>query len=409
MAETAYVEGPGFLDPWIGVQEFSSFKAGEIIKDERKNLQDFAETMKDEAMGALQDLREEGDKGIDVSIDSGLFNDLPPTPSLGDITIPSAPDVNFPSVSLDPPSVDSITPPSPVDIPADASVDEEVMRRLRDEFYNELEEFGGYAPPIERAIYDRARTRREADLKQKKDDAASQLAKRGFPAPPGTLNAVQRRYDVEDHREETDQNRDIVQQQAELDRRKWETLMTVGQNLNNYFLQKAQFQAQTGIDKARYQMQFALDIFSSKLRKGEVQSTIMQNEVQAYAEKARMEALKLDAYRTTIQGKQAQASVKQSEAQIYSSLVDAQARQATSKADIQVKRADIKLRELDHSRQIADSMATLTSQVAASAMTAINISTQLSGSEQESRSMSARVSASRQDGVMHDYSASLSA
>jgi hypothetical protein len=291
----------------------------------------------------------------------------------------------------------------------DLVFDNDVISYLKEKLLEDLKAPGGYSPEVERGIYDRARTRREADLQEKKSQARSEMAKRGYPAPPGALNAVLRRYDVEDHREETNLNRDIVQQQAELARQKYEFLMQTGVSIDAALRERAVQQAQTAMEKARLQMQFALDVFSGKLRKAEAQAGLLQTEAQIASEKARLENLRFEAYASQIQGIQTKADLERIKAQIFSEIRQAE----TSKYSLQLDQDRVNLEYAaqiaNHRRSVAENAATIASQLAASAMTAVSTSAQISGSEAESKSSSYGMNISRSDGVYHQYSASLSA
>lgn len=382
-------------------------KAQEVVENHFDDSQQFAERVRDMALNMMRNLQnEDAMPGLSSKDRNFEFDSTPPT--ISDLTVPEPPDnMQIPSIKGEPPEIGDIEPPTAMNIPADISFDSDVINRLKEKLLEDLGSPDGYSPEVEQAIYDRARSRREADLKEKKEQAASDLAKRGFPAPPGTLHALRRRYDVEDHREETDLNRDIAKQQADLARQKYEFLMQTGVNIEAALRERAVQRAQTAMEKARLQMQFALDVFSSKLRKAEAQSTIYQAEVQAVAEKARVESLRFEAYSSQIQGVQSKAELDRIKTQIFS-----EKRQAESdKFRLQLDQDRLAVEEAtyrqQHNRSIAESAAQIASQLASSAMTAVNTSAQLSGNESQQDSKSYQMSLSRNDGVSHRYSASV--
>ena len=310
LTTTAYI--PGKL-PYHG-----EMKAQKVVETRFDDSQQFAERVRDIALEMMRNLQ-----NIDalpgLSNRNRNFEFYSKPPSVSDLTVPEPPeDMRVPPSSGEPPNIDDIDPPTAMSIPADLSFDSDVINRLKEKLLEDLGSPEGYSPEVEQAIYDRARSRREADLKEKKEQAASDLAKRGFPAPPGTLHALRCRYDVEDHREETDLNRDIIRQQADLARQKYEFLMQTGVNIEAALRERAVQRAQTAMEKARLQMQFALDVFSSRLRKAEAQSTIYQTEAQVMAERARVESLRFEAYSSQIQGVQSKAELERIKAQIFS-------------------------------------------------------------------------------------------
>lgn len=372
----------------------------EIVQNHFDDSQQFAERTRDMALEMMRNLQNVNAlPGLSVQDRDFQFST---PPSVSDLTVPEPPDnIQIPALKGEIPSIDDIEPPAAMNIPADISFDNDVANKLKEKFFEDLKSPNGYSPEVERAIYDRARSRREADLQAKKDQAASDLAKRGFPAPPGALHAIKRRYDVEDHREETDLNRDIVREQADLARQKYEFLMQTGVNLDQAFRERAVQQAQTAMEKARLQMQFALDVFSSRLRKAEAQSTIFQTEAQIRAEQARVESLRFEAYSSQIQGVQSKAELERIKAQIFSERRQAE----TSKYSLQLEQDKLALDNAayrqQHNRSIAEQAANIASQLAASAMTAVSTSASISEDQGYSQSFDYGMSLSRQDGISY--------
>ena len=403
--ETDLTQTSGGYVPVISPAGFD-FQATDLVQNHFEDSQQFSERVRDMALEMMRNLQNT-DALPGLSSQDRDFQFSKP-PSVSDLTVPEPPDnLQVPALKGEVPNIDDIEPPAAMNIPADISFDNDVADRLKKEFLESLKSPGGYSPEVERAIYDRARSRREADLKAKKDQAASDLAKRGFPAPPGALHALRRRYDIEDHREETDLNRDIVREQADLARQKYEFLMQTGINLDQAFRERAVQQAQTAMEKARLQMQFALDVFSSRLRKAEAQSTIFQTEAQIRAEQARVESLRFEAYSSQIQGVQSKAELERIKAQIFSETRQAE----TSKYNLQIEQDRLELENAayrqQHYRSIAEQAANIASQLAASAMTAVSTQASISGDQSEMQGIDYRLSLSRQDGVHHSYQASL--
>jgi hypothetical protein len=410
MADTELIQaGRGSGDGSIPVISPAGFDlaAQEYVGRRFEDSQEFSERTRDMALEMMRNLQ-------NVDALPGLSNQdrdfqFSTPPSVSDLTVPEPPDnIQVPALKGEIPNIDDIEPPAAMNIPADISFDNDVANKLKEKFFEDLKSPSGYSPEVERAIYDRARSRREADLQAKKDQAASDLAKRGFPAPPGALHAIKRRYDVEDHREETDLNRDIIREQADLARQKYEFLMQTGVNLDQAFRERAVQQAQTVMEKARLQMQFALDVFSSRLRKAEAQSTIFQTEAQIRAEQARVESLRFEAYSSQIQGVQSKAELERIKAQIFSEKRQAE----TSKYSLQLEQDKLALDNAayrqQHNRSIAEQAANIASQLAGSAMTAVSTSAQISGDQSYMQGVDYRMSLSRNDQVTHYYSGDLS-
>jgi len=398
ISTNGYLHVPGgYFAGDLAVQEY--------VENKIDDSQDFAEKTREMALQMMRNLSSESFPGLS-NVDHNFEYSVRP-PEIRELTVPDPPsNRTFPPFDGEVPRIGDLEPPDVPEIIVDMNVPGDVLASLRDEFFEGLRAPSGYSPEVEQGIYDRARSRRKDDLRQKKDAAYNEFAKRGFSGPPGALQELLLRYDIEDHREETDLNRDIIKQQADLVRQKYELLMQLGQNLNTYLLEKARFQAGTAMEKAKAQLQFALDVFSSKLRKAETQSTILQSEVQLYAEQARMESLKIDIYKAQIEGVQSEAELEKIKAQIFSEV---------SRADVEMNRLKLEQDRLnvessiskqEHQRAIAQASANIAAQLAASAMTAVSTSAQISGSQNEQRSRSVQAGVSRTDGVYYNYSGS---
>lgn len=379
--------------------------AQHFVETKFEDSQGFAERTRSMALDMMRNLSNEQFTGLDRA--DREFDFQLKTPEMPDLVVPDPPsNLKIPQFSGEIPKIGNLEPPDATEMLVDTNVPGDVLESLKNEFFEGFKVPEGYSPEVEQGIYDRARSRREADLRHKKDAAYNEFAKRGFSGPPGALQELLQRYDIEDHREETDLNRDIIKQQADLVRQKYEFLMQLGQNLNTHLLERARFQAGTAMEKARLQLQFALDVFSSKLRKAEIQSTLLQAEVQIYAEQARMESLKFDAYRSQIQGVQTKAELERIKTQIFSEV--RQATSETHRLQLEQDRMNIEsaIRKQEHQRSIAESSANIAAQLAASAMTAVSTSAQISGTQSEQRSRSYQAGITRNDGVYYQYTGS---
>ncbi len=382
---------------------YTKFKAEDYIGDKFEDSQEFAEQSREIALNMLARLQAMSPiRGFTFSGQNIEFDAKPP--EVDDITIPAPPDsFSIPAFTGEFPDIDHIMPPTMRDPPVDLVYDDDVLERIKFEVMEGLKDPTGYSPPVEQAIYDRARSRRRADLEEKKEQVASDLAKRDFPAPPGTLHALRLRYDTEDHREEANLERDIAQQQADLARGKWELLLQTGVNVDQALRERAVQKAQTAMEKYRLSTQFALDHFASRLRWAEAKGGLLQSEVQLYGEKARVESLKFEAYRSQIQGVQSRAELDRIRAQIFSEVRQAE----YGKYQLLLEQDRLNLehtaREAEHKRSIAEQTASVAAQLAASAMTAVNTTASLSGAQSDSNAYSYSASVSRNDGISYSY------
>ena len=372
-----------------------------FVEDRFETSQDYAEKMKNLAGELINEMREFDVLPGSTLPDRNFEFDLD-YPQISGITVPEPPSVDYPTMDLPSfPDIEGLVTPSPQSINIEADIPGEVRDKLKQEFFEGLKAPIGYSLEVEQGIYDRARSRREADLKQKKDDTLAQFAKRGFLAPPGAALELQKQYDIEDHREETNLNRDIAQQQEDLARQMYDLFIQAGLNLESHILQRAQIEAQNAMEEARLEMQFIIDTFGQELRKAEIQGSLISSEIQVYAEQARLESLKLDAYQSQIQGVQSRAELERIKAQILGEKRQALSDQYNLQMQQDQQNLTLAQSRAEHRRAIAEHVSQVVSQLAASAMTAVSTSAQISGQASDYAQYSYQMSLSRSDGIRY--------
>ena len=390
---------------------YSSFLAGRILTGDGEeesgpfsgeeggliaDSQDFAEKARDKALTKVEQLNTSLG-GLDVSLGASVPDELSISkPDFSDITIPEKPDVEYTDSTLSFPNLEGFTPPAVTSLPSGATVPTEIINRLKEEFGEGLDP-EGYSPDVERAIYDRARTRREADLQQKKNQATAQMAKRGFLAPPGALHDLLLQYDVEGHREETDLNRDIVRTQADLIRQRYEQILALGQQLAQVDINVEELENRTAMERARQQYQFALERFNAELRTAEAQGNLAQAEIQHISAKMQIEQIKVDAFRAEIQGRQARVDLESAKGQVYASMAQAEATLGSAQADLAKAESDMKVAKFEAQNRATQEAANVCAQLAASAMSAVNASVQLSGQQSDHNQHSYSLDVGRRD------------
>ena len=390
---------------------YSSFLAGKILTgdgDEElapfsgdeggliADSQSFAEKSRDKALEKIEQL-DTSLSSLDTTLQVSVPNELSTSkPDFSDLIIPEAPDVEYADSTLSFPNLEGFTPPAVTSLPSGATVPTEITNRLKEEFGEGLDP-EGYSPDVERAIYDRARTRREADLQQKKNQATAQMAKRGFLAPPGALHDLLLQYDVEGHREEADLNRDIIKTQADLIRQRYEQILTLGQQLAQIDISVEELENRTAMERARQQYQFALERFNAELRTAEAQGNLAQTEIQHISAKMQIEQIKIDAFRAEIQGQQARVDLESAKGQVYASMAQAEATLGSAQADLAKAESDMKVAKFEAQNRATQEAANICAQLAASAMSAVNASVQLSGQQSDHNQHSYSLSVGRRD------------
>lgn len=399
MSDLQITKSDGYIP--ILTYAFTDFMAADHVEDRFTDALQYAHEARERALLAMENLAGTGVvPGLEYKDRNFEFTGLD-APDVSGIEYPDAPaPINIPAFQGEFPNLDTLTAPNGEEITFDEPYIPDLKNRLLQEFLSGLEDPDGtYSPEVEQAIYERARSRREADLNQKKNAAYNDFAKRGFAGPPGALARLLQFYDTEDHREEENLNRDIIKTQADLARQRYEFIVQSGLNLETSLLERARQRATNTLEQSRLQAQQAMDIFNTKLRKAEIHGSLLQSEVALYAEQARMEMLKVDEYKARIQAATSKGELERIKAQIFSEL--RQAKSDTFRFELEQDRQnmEVAIQKQSHQREIATQVANIAAQLAASALTSVSASASLSGSQSDSASKSYSTGIHRSDSV----------
>lgn len=213
----------------------------------------------------------------------------------------------------------------------------------------------GILPSVEQAIWDRGRAREAVASNRKAQEAIRTFAMRGFPKPPGALSLELQDAAQEAQNNDVTLNRDIIIKQAELEqsnrRFSFEQAWKVEEGSIAYTTQ----QMQRALDKATQYQKFVNEIF--------------HEQVTEYGVKA----------------------------QVYSARVSGETMAFKAKTDMQVAEANIRIeaarvqlqtwiQEITVLVEAVKAGATVSAQLAASALSSINLSGQLADHNQNSAS-----------------------
>ncbi len=219
----------------------------------------------------------------------------------------------------------------------------------------------GLGAAAEAALWARMRGRNDAKNESAYAEAQNFFAARGYDVPPGVLSGRLLQVQAEILRSETDLNNDITVEQARLTQE------------NEKFIYELALKAVTdyyrnSIEAVAAQNKNVVDVFLGQMEgyKVDVQAEASRVDALAKVINALMEGYKADA--------QAQGILVEAKAKV----VDSEIRQQVAKAEIELKLADIDIQvaKFVWSTQIEvfKAIATVASQLAASAMAAVNAS-----------------------------------
>lgn len=255
---------------------------------------------------------------------------LPAVPTLQSLAIPAAPTVSIPTFSSALPTADLVAPTavfSYVERDYSSSLLDAMKTKLMSDLVN-----GGYGiePADEDALWNRAREREMRNCEASIQDAARQMAARGFAAPPGAMFAQMDAIRQAAMERASDLSREIALKRADLyvENRKFTIaqIRDVEQMLIAYWgsmmersLNAAKAVVETGIATYNAQVaaaQYRLDRYKAAGQVYEVVLKAALANLEAY--KAQVEGLKLaadvqriyaDVYRTQLEGVNALANI----------------------------------------------------------------------------------------------------
>jgi hypothetical protein len=151
----------------------------------------------------------------------------------------------------------------------------------------------GILPSVEQAIYDRGRAREVVVSNRKAAEAVRQYAMRGFQKPPGALS-----LEIQDAMQEAQNtsvtlNRDIIIKQAELEQTNRRFSFEQSWKMEEGMIAYTNQQMQRALDKAKILQQFIIDIFQQQVAEYGVQGQIygarVGAEVNAFNAKTNMQ------------------------------------------------------------------------------------------------------------------------
>jgi hypothetical protein len=280
----------------------------------------------------------------------------------------------------------------------------------------------GLAPAVEQAIYDRARTRQQADRDAKYQQLNNTMLGRHFQFPSGAMASALTDYYAESIRMDADINNNIVVSQGELAQKNSQFMMQIAVELEKLIRQTASESDNRSLEHVKSKATLLIQDYAERVRayvamwegkKARVQAqaeslkgVIEGNKGQVEIFKAQYEALKTnveavsasnkahtDVYLGEIQGfseaEKAMAARNSSGVEVIKAKVlaaELEVRAATAEAEQTVRgyASEMGLRE-----QVASDMAKIAAQVAASMISAVNANVSMGDSVNRSSSVSA--------------------
>lgn len=188
----------------------------------------------------------------------------------------------------------------------------------------------GLDEAVETAIYERSRTKQDAEARRTQSDAWDSAAKRGFTIPPGTLLAGLRNARQAAADNNAQAAREIVVLQAELEQKNVQFAITQSQNLRSTVLQASIGFHQNlitingqALEYAKNVANILVEVYNVATRAFGLQLDAYKTEALVYDTRLKSALAGIELYRLEIEALKAMTDVDQTKVAIYSARVEA--------------------------------------------------------------------------------------
>lgn len=200
----------------------------------------------------------------------------------------------------------------------------EQMAAIEEQLEAFLQGGTGFTPAVENAIYERARSKNNAESRRARDTAYSDAARMGFTMPPGALlSAVQvSRQAAFDNNAQA--NREIVVKQAELEQQNLQFAVTQSMNLRqtvlsaslNYHQNLITINGQA-LDTAKAMVANILEVYNASVRAFGLRLDAYRADAAVYETKLKGAMASIDLYKAEIDALQAMTNVDRARIDVY--------------------------------------------------------------------------------------------
>lgn len=312
---------------------------------------------------------------------AALDNPFPTEPTLTTITMPAAPSLALPSLTAEAPTDDTEAPTgladqfvarfreiSPVFTDAVEGQVDAMVAKYNPQFHTQMAAIEsqlstymaggtGLDPDVEDAIYERARSKADAEARRAIDTAFNEAAARGFTIPTGAAIAGARRSRQAAADINAQAQREIVVMQAEMEQKNLQFAMQQSQALRQMILSAALNYHGNLIQINGQALQYAqavvgqlVEAYNVQVRAFGVRVDAYRAQVSAYEARLRGTMAAVDLYKAEIDAQQALLSADKAKIDLYRSRIDALdvlAKVYRSKIDTILSQAGLEKLKLD--------------------------------------------------------------
>jgi hypothetical protein len=249
--------------------------------------------------------------------------DIPTAPTLAEVAIPVAPELNALVFDAEMPTAD-LTPPEPMFVYNEATYDSDVADALRTKLYNDITYGGtGLAEDVEQAIFDRASDRLEYELSKNYSAELTNFEAWGFEVPDGVLAANLREVLAEGTRRRAELNRDILVKQAELAQQNTQFAITSGLVHEKQLMDFTNQIANRAFEVARTTYQATIDIFKVRVDAFNARLEGYKAQAVVFEARVRAELARVEIYRAQMEGAKLSGDLNMQKVELYARRISA--------------------------------------------------------------------------------------
>lgn len=247
---------------------------------------------------------------------------LPPVPTMEALNLPALPAIVLPEFAVNRPEF--VEPPF---LETWDFTPEPYTERLVQELTDTLRPMivGSQTLPlaIERAIFERGRSRIEVETRRAVDQAVSEFGARGFTEPQGQLSGR-----ISDARQAgqnavAEQSREAMIRQFELSLEQQRFAITQGAALEQTLIQLHVEEQRFLLEAAKFQMEAALAVVNFRVQVFNAQMQAYSIDAQVFRDRIQAELAKVEIYRAQLEGQRIISELNRQQVELYSARLSA--------------------------------------------------------------------------------------
>lgn len=245
-----------------------------------------------------------------------------PIPGLYELNLPTYVPPVLPVFNDDVPTFSTL-PPNPFVDWVEPSYSSDIRDAVKEVLQSMLAGGTGLTPTVERAIWERGRTKVDAAAVKFTREAMSTFASRGFPLPPGVLNAqLIAAYD-EALLKTNELARDVAIKQAELEQVNRQFAVQQGLQYEQIFVNVFLQTLDRSFQLAKFAVESQIQIYNAQIALFNVQQAIFAQRTERF--KALLEAtfVEIKAYAAQVEAEKAKGEINMSRVAAYKATVEA--------------------------------------------------------------------------------------